>query len=299
MKVTVIIPSYNHENYVAQAINSVLDQTWAELDLLVIDDGSRDNSVAVIKKIRETRGGFRFIHDQGNKGLINSLNIGLALAQGDYFCELASDDFLPPDSIEKRCRFLMADPELVAIFADAFRVYGDKITSERLLDDKRRAMFGSEADPVALMISGVLPVFSTGMFRVETVRGLGGFSSSYKCYEDLEMPILLYLNGKTGYLDEPVIFRREHETNTSSTTSTIRIDKIVCYRRLLENPALAEYRNLLRYNLRRAYLALGRHLSKNNGGSHEELRIFQDGWGHVFRDVRLLYHLVKWKMQTK
>lgn len=297
MQVTVIIPSYNHENYVAQAINSVLDQSWPDVDLIVIDDGSTDGSVAIIKKIHKKRGGFRFIHGHANQGLINSLNMGLELAHGEYFCELASDDFLPPDSIEKRCRFLMADQKLVAIFADALRVYGDKITSQRLLDDKRRTMFVREDDPVDLMISGVLPVFSTGMFRVETVRNLGGFSSSYKCYEDLEMPILLYLNGDIGYLDEPVIFRREHETNTSAITSTIRIDKINCYRSMLANPDLRLYKTRLGRQLRRSYLALARHISKNNGGSNEELRILEQGWPYARYDIRLFYHLFKWKLK--
>jgi alpha-1,3-rhamnosyltransferase len=88
MIVSVIMPSYNHQQYVAPAVTSVLDKTWPEIDLIVIDDASTDDSVKVINRILAERCGFRFIHRQQNRGLISSLNQGLEIATGQYFCEL-------------------------------------------------------------------------------------------------------------------------------------------------------------------------------------------------------------------
>ncbi len=294
MLVSIIIPSYNHQHYITQSITSVLEQTWPEIDLIVIDDASTDDSAAVINRIHAERGGgFRFIRRKQNRGLISSLNEGLAIADGQYFCELASDDFLIRDSIEKRVRFFTNHQEHVALFADAFRVKGETETGSCVLDDKRRALF-RQPDPLPSILQGILPIFSTGMFRTETLRKIGGFDPQYRCYEDLEMPVLLWLAGKVGFLDEPVLFRREHATNVSSTTSTIRTDKILCYEKLSRNPDLAAYASLIRYQLRRAYLALGRHLSDHGGGNAYERRIFQNAWGYALQDVRLLWHLLKW-----
>lgn len=293
MLVTVIIPSYNHQHYVGKAIHTVLDQTWPDIDLIVIDDGSSDGSKAVIGQIHQERGGFRFVDQIENRGLISSLNKGLEMAKGEFFCELASDDFLPSDSIEKRARFLINHPDHVALFADAFRVFADTVTDTLLLDEKRRNLF-NQFDPLRQMLKGVLPVFATGMFRTDIVRKIGGFDPMYKCYEDLEMPVFLCMAGKVACLDDSVLFRREHATNTSSITATIRTDKILCYEKLLTKSDFYPYTSLLRYQLRRSYLALGRHLSKTGGGTEYERKIFQKGWPFAKKDIRLLFYLLKW-----
>jgi alpha-1,3-rhamnosyltransferase len=293
MLVSIIIPSYNHQQYVAQAITSVLDQTWPKVDLIVIDDASSDESARVISRILAERGGFRFIQRPRNKGLISSLNQGIDMAEGDYFCELASDDFLTPDSIIDRVRFLAAHQDHVALFADAFLVKGNRETDSCILDEKRRSLF-RQPDPLPLILQGVLPIFATGMFRMDILKKIGGFDPRYRCYEDLEMPALLCLAGKVGFLDKPVLCRREHATNVSATTATIRTDKILCYEKLLRHPDLVSYRPLIRYQLRRSYLALGRHLSRNRGGDNYERAIFCNSWGYAWQDIRLFWHCLKW-----
>lgn len=295
--VTVVIPSYNHARYVGQAIGSVLDQSWPALELLVIDDGSTDASVQVINDLLASRGGFRFLHGHANQGLMNSLNMGLTMAAGVYFCELASDDYLPPASIEKRVLFLEGHPDHVAVFTDGLSVRGDTLTAQTILDDKRRRLF-SMADPIPALLQGTLPVFATGLFRTATMRALGGFDPQFRCYEDLEMPVLLSRAGAIGLLDEPLFCRREHGTNTSTTTPTIKSDKVRWYQKLLANEDFAPYRPLLHRELRRAYLRLGRHLTATKGGTNAERALFQGAWPYAARDLRLLYHLLKWRQQA-
>lgn len=295
--VTVVIPSYNHQNYVAQAIESVLDQSWPDIDLIVIDDGSKDNSVKVINDILTKRGGFRFIHGHPNQGLMNSLNMGLEMARGSYFCELASDDFLPQESIEKRVLFLENHADHVAVFTDGLSVQGNILTDRTILDTKRRLLFTLD-DPTPSLLKGILPVFATGLFRTQTMRELGGFDPSFRCYEDLEMPVLLCQAGKIGQLTTPLFCRREHDTNTSSTTSIIKTDKILWYRKLLARPELAQYASIIHRELRRAYLRLGRHISATNGGTPYDRQLFNGGWPYAFKDLRLLYHLLKWRSKT-
>lgn len=288
--VSVIIPSYNHQRYVLQAIESVLAQTWPEIDLIVIDDGSNDGSAELIRKFWEERGDFTFIGRE-NRGLIETLNEGLALAKGKYFCELASDDYLPIDSLEKRAGFLNDHSDCVAVFADGFMVREEKETQERFLYDKRKRLFDQE-NPIPDLLRGVLPVFATGLFVTEVLRSIGGFDSEvFRYYEDLETPVRLCQKGKVVSLDIPVIFRRAHETNTSRITHHVRAEKVRCYKKFEKDPSLSPYRGIIRCRLRRHYLALGRYLRQGQGTEREKV-LFRTAWPFVWRDPRLLWYLL-------
>lgn len=93
MLISVVMPSYNHVRYVMQAARSVLDQTHAQVELVVIDDGSKDDSVALLRTIRDPR--FKLV-TQENRGAHAAINRGLDLAQGDYLAVINSDDVFAP-----------------------------------------------------------------------------------------------------------------------------------------------------------------------------------------------------------
>ncbi len=88
-KVSVVIPAYNHERYVGEAIQSVLDQTFEEFELIIINDGSTDHTEREIVTFKDDR--IRY-YSQENRGLSATLNRGIELAQGEYFNFLPSDD---------------------------------------------------------------------------------------------------------------------------------------------------------------------------------------------------------------
>ncbi len=129
--VTVLIPCYNHEQYIEQAITSVLSQDYQPIELIVIDDGSTDSSPKIIKNLHDKLCNFTYIPQQ-NKGLIATLKSGLNRAKGEFFCELASDDFLTSNSISRRVNKLDANPDSVAVFTDAYAVDGDVVTQRRI-----------------------------------------------------------------------------------------------------------------------------------------------------------------------
>ncbi len=294
MLVSVIIPSYNHRQYVAQAIESVLDQSWPHIDLIVIDDGSTDGSPEVIRRLHERRGGFRFVARE-NRGLLKTLNEGLAMARGDFFCELASDDYFPSDSIEKRVLYFQQHPDCVAVFGDGFQVVNDHVVGQSFLDAKRRHTLSS-GDPIPGMLEGALPVFSTGLIRRNAITAIGGFDDrTFRYYEDLDTPILLALEGRLGFFDTQVICRRQHETNVSSSTSHVRVEKVLCYQKLILNPRLFVYRGLLKRRLRRSILSLGRFLAESKKEPTREIEIsaMQIGWDFVLRDIRLFWILLR------
>ena len=98
--VSVIIPAYNHEKYIGDAINSVLNQTYKNIELIVEDDLSTDNTVKEIKKIKDKR--LKTIFSKKNKGPVRTMNHLLSMCKGDYIAILGSDDIWYPEKLEKQ-----------------------------------------------------------------------------------------------------------------------------------------------------------------------------------------------------
>ncbi|MEW6520288.1 MAG: glycosyltransferase [Thermodesulfobacteriota bacterium] len=291
-KISVVVPSYNHQAYVLNAIESVLRQDWPHIDLIVIDDGSTDRSPQLIADYHRQHGGFRFI-SRPNQGLIKTVNEGLALAEGEFFCLLASDDYLPSGSLSRRAAYLLENPDSVAVFGDALQLTGDKLSGQRVMDAKRRRLFNL-ADPIPEFIKGVNLPIHTMMARTEIFRNIGGFDRRYQYCEDLDPQLLLYLAGPIRFVDVPVYCLRQHQTNSSRTNPHVaRADKVLLYRKYLEEvPQLAPYRKLIRQQLARQYLLLGRYLSKASNPSDLERKIFAGALKYCWRDIRLLWHLL-------
>lgn len=99
--ISVIITNYNYADYIGQAIESVLNQTYKNIELIIIDDGSTDDSDAVIKKYTEKNPAIIYIA-QKNHGVVYTRNKGMEIARGEYLCCLDADDFFNTDYIEKQ-----------------------------------------------------------------------------------------------------------------------------------------------------------------------------------------------------
>ena len=107
--VSIIMPAYNARNYIGEAIWSVLNQTYPCWELLVINDGSTDDTEREIKLFNDTRIKYFF---QENKGVSAARNIGLANMRGNYFCFLDADDVMPPQSLESRLKIFFCNDEI-------------------------------------------------------------------------------------------------------------------------------------------------------------------------------------------
>lgn len=124
-KVSVVLPNYNGEKYLSEAIDSVLNQTFTDLELIIVDDASTDHSKEIIEGYLDPR--IRFICGTVNRHAVYTENIGLSAAKGEYIARIDSDDIWAPDKLDKQVKFLEENPS-----------YGACFSKIRLIDDKSR-----------------------------------------------------------------------------------------------------------------------------------------------------------------
>ncbi|MBT2289847.1 glycosyltransferase family 2 protein [Paenibacillus albidus] len=106
--VTVLMPVYNGEKYLAEAIESILNQTFADFEFLIINDASKDRTVEIIESYKDER--IRLVHNEQNLRLIATLNKGIGLARGTYLARMDADDISVPQRLERQVAFLDANP---------------------------------------------------------------------------------------------------------------------------------------------------------------------------------------------
>ena len=237
--VTVIIASYNHGPYIEQSIQSVLDQTYPNIELLVIDDGSPDDSVERIQRLQAVHG-FDF-RVQQNQGLTNTLNGAIARAKGSLIVPFGSDDIMMPDRIAVQVAYMDGKPE-VGICAGNIELIdanGNLFPEKRQRRDVpfRRLDFDDmflERKPY--------PPAPTLMIRREALDKVGGFDPSIRL-EDLYIELKITPAGYFIDVLNVVMARyRKHATN-SYKNHRFMIDSILrIYAQFSDHPLYDEVR---------------------------------------------------------
>src|SRR3989442_14959767 len=169
--VSVVIPVYNGERYLVDAIQSVLDQTYQNFEVIVVDDGSTDGSAAVAKRFGEA---IRFVH-QANGGVCKARNTGIAAARGGYLAFLDQDDLWLPDKLAVQVAYLDSHPEVGAVYCQC-QVMGDA----ELRSNLGEYMYSEPVkDNVVGIMRGPYLLMTSTMFRSEVLRSIGGVDEDF------------------------------------------------------------------------------------------------------------------------
>lgn len=207
--VSIITPCYNGEKCVARLIESVLNQTYGNIEFIVVNDGSTDNSESVIlsyKEQFETKGyQYKYIW-QENQGLGGAINRGLKEISGEYLCWADADDYLEFNSIERRVSFLLDHPEYAIVTSNAYVRGSDDLyhyTKLRQSDEKdlyEENQFDMLLDGKGIFCSGCHMVRMSAFDEVNPERDI--FPARRGQNWQLLLPI--YYRYKRGYIDEPL-----------------------------------------------------------------------------------------------
>lgn len=210
--VTVIIASYNHARYIEASINSVINQTYKHIELLVVDDGSKDDSPAVLKRLQEQHGfDLRF---QANKGLARTLNEAIARAKGDLIVPFGSDDIMLPHRIATQVEYMNGKPEVGICSANIETIDQDgKVMGAREQRNRNLPFRRLDFDDLFLDRKPG-PMAATLMLRREALQQVGGFNQDIRL-EDVYIELSI---ARAGYfidvLGEVLAQYRDHPTNT-------------------------------------------------------------------------------------
>lgn len=207
MRFSVIIPLYNKANYVAKAIESVFAQTYADYELVIMDDGSSDNSFAVASKAIEGRSNCQ-IHRQSNAGVSMARNNAVARSKGDYLCFLDADDWWASTFLEEMDRLIDQFPE-AGIYGTGYTIVNETRNKTRV------APIGVEPDfergyinycqVYAKTLAMPLTSISVAMPR-RVFDEMRGFPKGIKLGEDFLLWVRVALKYKVAFLNKPLAF---------------------------------------------------------------------------------------------
>ncbi|HEU5365834.1 MAG TPA: glycosyltransferase, partial [Hanamia sp.] len=196
-KVTVLMPAYNAGKYISEAIKSVLEQTFSEFQLLIINDGSTDDTEEIVHSFHDER---IFLINQSHKGIAASLNKGLSKASSIYIARFDADDICFPQRLAKQVSFLDTHLDHITVGCDAEYISED---GQHLFDFK---CTGHTHNEIIQKIYSFCPfIHSSVMYRKAAVIKCGGYSEHAHNFEDYFLWIQLLKHGKFYNLSQQLI----------------------------------------------------------------------------------------------
>lgn len=205
--VSVICLCYNHAPFVEEAIRSVLYQTYAEIELIVVDDASSDGSVAIIEELVRNHDRIKFIRLDTNVGNCAAFNLGYKESKGDYLIDFATDDVLLPHRVEEGIKALEgAGIQYGVQFSDAMLIDADGIELE-LHSNKHPHTSISEGDIYKQVINRYFISAPTMLIRRSVLETLSGYDEDL-AYEDFDFWVRSARRYQYLYIPKPLVKRR-------------------------------------------------------------------------------------------
>lgn len=209
--VSIVVPSYNHEKYIQETIESIVNQTYDNIELIVIDDGSKDNSPQIIQKLSK-KYGFKFIH-RPNKGLSATLNEGIKLSKGKYWSACASDDVLILDKIAIQVGFMENNLEYGMCFSKiiAFNERGEKT--------KNNPKYAKSGWLFKDILYQRLTIPAASILTRKEVFDRVGLYDENLFVEDWDMFLKIANKYQIGFVNQYLAYYRLHDSNISHQKS--------------------------------------------------------------------------------
>jgi glycosyltransferase involved in cell wall biosynthesis len=211
-KVTVLLPVYNGAKYIREAIDSILAQTYRDFELLIIDDGSIDDTAEIIHSYAQQNKRVR-IYQQPNQGLIATLNKGLELTRGKFIARIDQDDIMKPNRIEEQVSVLESHDNVAVVGS-----WMEVINEDGMKVEKWKLPYTSSDCDFSSYLYGDIPVgHPCVMYRAEVVRSIGGYRAEYVHAEDVDLWFRIELTGQSIInIPKCLTLYRQHDDQTTA-----------------------------------------------------------------------------------
>lgn len=292
--ISVIMPAYNAEKYIERSIVSVMQQSYQNVELVVVDDGSKDHTIDVIQKcVDRCPDRIRLAIRNQNGGTAAALNDAIDLAEGEYICWLSADDMYYNDMVESELSWLKQNPVYDAVFSRC--AFIDE--NDRLL---REMLYNSYADLFAEGMAGIIALLLRANFwngcsvlaRSVCFKQSERFNVKYRGAQDYDFWLRMAADYNIGYLDKVNVLSREHSEQGSRTINCyldeIRVffdllcreDRMIKLYRKMKVPYTYEnIRPYIEYRLKK-YAGLEKELIEISKGMQKYMNMMQDGRIH-------------------
>ena len=231
--VSIIIPAYNHEKYIYDCINSVLNQTYTNIEVLVEDDCSTDKTREVISKIKDDR--LKKIYSKKNKGVVNTINELSNKCNGKYIAVIGSDDIWYPTKIEEQVQVFEKNPKLGAVFTevDFIDENGKKYTDKKVFNyenvssSKRIKMFYDIGNHLC---------HPSSMIRQKVFKDIGEYNNAYRQLHDYDYWTRLLQKYDVHIINKKLMAYRRNRTDNKSISASNRACLTLSCRRRAATP---------------------------------------------------------------
>ena len=227
-KISVIIPNYNYARFLDQAIQSVLKQTYGNLELIVVNNGSTDNSLKVVEKY----GSQILLIDQANLGQSGARNSGLSVAKGDLVAFLDADDFWEPNKLEIQIQLINESTQLVYCGIRQFEDPGDD--NKRVLLPKYRGDCSNnfiDLPGASIVLSGE----STALFSRDLLEKVGFFDAGLNSTAGWDFFRRCSRLTNFDFVNQPLVNYRLHASNMSKSNTKVIQDMRLAYFKLFND----------------------------------------------------------------
>ncbi len=210
--ISVVMPTYNHEQYIKAAIDSVLNQTFRDFEFIIVEDKSTDNSQKIIKNYLDMDKRIKIIFHKKNEGAVKALNDGINASKGKYIAIICSDDIWNKNKLEKQLSILKRDENLIVwsegkIIDSSGNLSGETFTQRFKVLSKIKS-----GDIFQELMSTNFICFSTLIFKKKNL-GKIKFHKSFYYHHDYQIEADLAKKYRYYFIEEPLAQYRIHETN--------------------------------------------------------------------------------------
>ncbi len=217
-KVSVILPSYNGEKYIKESIQSVIDQSFQDWELIIVNDCSQDKTLEIANSFAEKDGRIIVISNESNRRLPSSLNIGFARARGTYLTWTSDDNIYKNNALEKMCNYLDANPDTDMVAMDM-----DIIDENGNLVDVFSKYFTFKRTVEYLMHG--CNVGAAFMYRRTIADKVGEYDTSTFCAEDYDYWCRIALKGKLDFTNDNIYMYRVQSASLTATKPALVQEK--------------------------------------------------------------------------
>lgn len=249
--VSVIIPAYKAGRYIGETVQSVLNQTYTNFELIIVDDGSPDDQATIIAPLAAKDTRIQYIK-QANGGVSSARNHGYRLSKGDFLAFLDADDIWLPNNLEKKLAKFSTDAELGLVHSDKAIIDADS----QLTGEVKHGKEGYILDDLLSWNGTCIPTPSSILVKREVMEKVGGFDLKLSNAADQEFFFRVAKHYKIGRVPEVTWWYRIHNNNMHSNIPVMEKDALLAYQRAEENNLFKDikFRNFCFSNM---YMIMG------------------------------------------